>query len=416
MKPTLRCVLSLTFVFAAIGVRPIEAQKCRVLYSFAGGNDGKAPQGWLVRDGKRNLYGVTSDGGGTFAHCQSSYGCGTIFVVKPSGQEHVLYRFTDGIDGGYPFAGLTAGGEGELYGTASSGSGSSRGGTVFRIDARNGEFTLIHGLSDATDGGFVLSGVIRDSHGNLYGTAAGGGNRTASVCQLNGCGVVFEIDPNGNEKVLHTFIGPPDGSIPSTTLIRDPAGNLYGTTAGGGASNCGFGYGCGTIFRIDVHGNETILHSFAGGSDGDDPQAALIRDEEGNLYGTTYAGGTVGYGTVYKLDLSNSLSVLHSFEGPDGANPSAALVRDSAGNLYGTTYDGGDPSCGYLGSGCGVVFRLDPNGHYSLLHRFTGTSDGSLPTGSLLLDAAGNLYGIATYGGVLTQGVYNGVVFKITPE
>jgi len=199
-------------------------------------------------------------------------------------------------------------------------------------------------------------------------------------------------------------------------LTRDLAGNFYGTSAGGGASNCGSGYSCGTIFKIDAKGNETILHSFAGGSDGDNPQAALIRDEEGNLYGTTSAGGTVGFGTVFKLNPSNVLTVLHSFAGTDGANPSAALVRDSAGNLYGTTYDGGDSSCGYLGSGCGAVFRLDPNGNYSLLHTFTGNSEGAFSTGSLLLDAEGNLYGVASDSGYLTRGVHNGVLFQISPE
>ena len=167
------------------------------------------------------------------------------------------------------------GSDGKLYGTTSGGTGSALGGTFFRINPASRQMNVIYRFSDGGDGGLVRSGVIQGAHGSIYGTTWEGGDRTASTCQQNGCGVVFEVDKNGNEKVLNTFTGPPDGWGPAAGLTRDLEGNFYGTSAGGGASNCGSGYGCGTIFKIDAKGNETILHSFAGGSDG--PAAATLR-------------------------------------------------------------------------------------------------------------------------------------------
>jgi len=207
-------------------------------------------------------------------------------------------------------------------------------------------FTVLYTFTGGADGSFPQAGLVRDKRGNLYGTTAQGGSSTN--CFL-GCGVVFKLDTSGNETVLHTFTNTPDGALPLAALVRDKAGNLYGTTASGGTSVYG------TIFKLDTTGNETVRYSFAGAPDGTVPQAGLLRDKAGNLYGTTFSGGSTNAGpqnagTVFKLDSSGDETVLHSFtRSPDGAFPQAGLVRDKAGNLYGTTTFGGS-----LNRGSGV--------------------------------------------------------------
>jgi uncharacterized repeat protein (TIGR03803 family) len=189
-------------------------------------------------------------------------------------------------------------------------------------------------------------------------------------------------------------------------LVRDKAGNLYGTTLQGSPLNCIGTGGCGVVFKLDTTGTETVLHTFVG-PDGTYPIGDLVRDKAGNLYGTTYAGGTYGEGTVFKLDTTGTETVLYSFTGlADGAVPRAGLVRDKAGNLYGTTVEGGNLSCS-----CGVVFKLDPAGGETLLHTFTGGADGGILYGGLVRDKAGNLYGTTANGGASGAGT----VFKLTP-
>jgi uncharacterized repeat protein (TIGR03803 family) len=265
----------------------------------------------------------------------------------------------------------------------------------------------IYAFSGGSDGGGP-NGVIHGLNGALYGVTIGGGNLTNPSCQLGGCGVVFEISGVGQEKVLHTFTGPPDGWSPKGSLVEDTQGNLYGITNAGGVGTCN----CGTIYKIDAEGNEAILHSFSNSPDGALPTDGLMLDSQGNLYGVTWSGGAYENGTVFKLDRAGNLTILHSFSGSDGANPTSSLITDSAGNLYGFTYAGGDLSCGFEGSGCGTVFRLEPSGRLTTLHSFTGEgSDGLEPsTGHLLLDASGNLYGLTSFGGT---GLY-GTVFEIT--
>jgi uncharacterized repeat protein (TIGR03803 family) len=188
--------------------------------------------------------------------------------------------------------------------------------------------------------------------------------------------------------VLHSFGGADgDNSNHGAGLTRDAAGNLYGTTDRGGDLTCG-DVGCGTVYKIDRSGKETVLHRFTSTPDGDTPFAGVIRDTAGNLYGTTLTGGASGYGTVFKVDAKGKETVLHSFTGKDGALPRSGVVRDAAGNLYGTTETGG--SLDY-----GTVFRLEPNGKMTMLHAFTGGADGANPQVGVILDKAGNLYGIA---------------------
>jgi uncharacterized repeat protein (TIGR03803 family) len=189
--------------------------------------------------------------------------------------------------------------------------------------------------------------VIRDPAGNLYGTTNGAYSDVGGGGSHN-AGVVFKVDPFGNDTVLYSFTGGADGSSPNG-LIRDLQGNLYGTTSGGGAS------GAGVVFKVDTSGNETVLYSFAGGSDGGYPLwVTLVRDSAGDLYGTTGGGGASGAGVVFKLDTSGHETVLYSFTGgADGGTPYAGVVLSPEGNLYGTTAFGGQTNAG-------VVFEIKP--------------------------------------------------------
>jgi uncharacterized repeat protein (TIGR03803 family) len=204
--------------------------------------------------------------------------------------------------------------------------------------------------------------------------------------------------------VLHRFTGA-DGRIPSEYghLIEDPAGNFYGTTVSGGASNWG------VVFKLDTTGTETVLHSFTGSADGGYPLAGLIRDSAGNLYGTTQSAGIGLAGVVFKVDTAGTETVLYAFTGgADGAYPLGGLVRDSAGNLYGTASGGG-------ASSQGAVFKVDTTGTETVLYSFTGGEDGGYPLAGLTQDSAGNLYGTTSYGGSgrVTSG--DGVVFMLKP-
>jgi uncharacterized repeat protein (TIGR03803 family) len=232
-------------------------------------------------------------------------------------------------------------------------------------------FTLLYTFTGGADGGDPIGGLIMDAQGNLYGTTAEGGN----LACLQGCGTVFKLDTRGNETVLYSFIGTGgDGYFPSATLVQDVQGNLYGTTQVGGA------YGYGTVFKVNPSGSETVLYSFSGAGDGGDPNfAGLVTDNQGNLYGTTYFGGTYGYGTVFKLDSTDVETVLSSFTGVggDGAGPSGGLVRDAQGNLYGTTESGGANGGTF---GYGTVFKVDTTGKETVLHSFNG-NDGYQPWG-----------------------------------
>jgi len=256
------------------------------------------------------------------------------------------------------------------------------------LPAQAQTFTLLYGFKGKSDGGVPEAGLLRDAAGNLYGTTSQGGYRHGA-CSGYGCGTVFKLAPNGKLTVLHTFKGS-DGNLPTDALISDKAGNLYGTTLAGGV------HGGGTVFKVDRSGKETVLHSFAGSSDGR-PLGPLVRDKTGNLYGMTNAGGAYGQGTVFKINTSGKETVLYTFTGgSDGGQPAVGgLIPDGAGNLYGTTALGGVNTCSRQGSGCGVVFKLDPAGKETVLYTFTGGADGGEPLNGLTRDQAGNLYGSA---------------------
>lgn len=246
------------------------------------------------------------------------------------------------------------------------------------------QYTILHSFHGGNDGITPYGDLLRDSAGNLYGTTFLGG---PGNCTNSGCGTIYKIEVSGNKTILYRFQGS-DGYAPYGGLIRDAAGNLYGTTSGGGAS------GVGIVFKLEPSGHLIVLHTF-NGTDGKYPESTLVQDAAGNFYGTTFNGGSSDDGVVFKLDSIGNETVLHSFNGTDGKNPVAGLARDPAGDLYGTTFNGGSTSCD---GGCGVVFKIDSNGVETTLHQFNG-SDGEGPYAGVILDAAGNLYGTTTVGG-----------------
>jgi uncharacterized repeat protein (TIGR03803 family) len=307
----------------------------------------------------------------------------------------VLYTFTLGKDGGVPEAGLIRDANGNLYGTTALGGRGS--GTVFKLSP-TGKETVLYSFCSAgncADGSCPAAGVILDRKGNLYGTAYGGG----SLCGQGGSGngVVFELSPKGKgqwkETVLYTFKGAPDGANPAAGVILDTKGNLYGTTQFGGG-------GGGTVFKLSKTGKETVLYQFTGGNDGAFPVAGVTRDSKGNLYGTTYNGGMHFYGTVFKLSQTGKETVLHSFTGgSDGGYPRGGVIQ-GAKYLYGTAFIGGKLSCTFSNvPGCGVVFKLNMTGKETVLYSFNGGTDAAGPAAGVILDAKGNLYGTTQSGG-----------------
>jgi uncharacterized repeat protein (TIGR03803 family) len=366
----------------------------------------------------------------------------------------VIHSFTGGTDGANPLGGFFIVGD-YLYGTASSG-GSSGVGVVFRVNT-NGEETVLHEFSGGTDGANPEGHLVMDKDGNFYGTTNAGG--------VSNAGTVFKVTRKGVETVLYSFTGKPDGANPVAGLAIDKAGNLYGTTTAGGSS------GNGTVFELGIptvtggEWTEDVLYNFGTGTDGTIPIAGVTFDASGNLYGTTSAGGTYGYGTVFQLTPSTpswTENILHSFElGSDGGVPYAGLIL-YGGNFYGATTEGG--AGGQSGGGtifelknasgswtfnelyglsgwgiagsyrnllvvsgkiyatthcdgqnnAGTVYELSLSSgvwNYDPLYVFTGGSDGLYSISNLVADKEGNLYGVTLGGGADGYGV----AFKVTP-
>lgn len=401
-------LLATLFILPLIAAQSAQSPTFSLFHKFSGGGAGNYPAGGVIRDTPGNFYGVTQMGG--------SFNYGTVFMLSPTGKETVLHSFT-GQDGLWPSADLIRDDEGNLYGVTSDGGTAEGGkcqfgcGVVFKVDT-TGKETILHAFTGGADGGNPITPLLLDKAGNLYGVTYGGGDPSCT----GGCGVVFRLNSVGKETILYTFTGGGDGVGPST-LLRDASGNLYGSTRGGGDINCNRG-GCGTVFKLDKIGKKTILYSFTDAVDGSVP-TGLIRDVTGNFFGVAWQGGHLsgcggyGCGTVFKLDSSRHETVLYTFTGgSDGANPNPALIRDASGNLYGVTEDGGALNC-YGNIGCGTVFKVDAAGHETVLHTFTEI-DGQFAIG-LMRDAAGRFYG-TTYIGGSSKCLYGcGVVFSLTP-
>jgi uncharacterized repeat protein (TIGR03803 family) len=426
-KPTLLFVVIIAIWLTTFGANA-HAQSLTVLHNFSyfetannSLHPGPANCAWgsrsgLVRDAAGNLYGATCEGGPS--------GVGTVYKIDSSGNFSVLYSFAGAPqspnpppigDGAYPQASLIMDSAGNLYGTTETG-GALGGGTVFELVKASGygETILFSFLGSGSSaiGGLPLSPVVMDASGNIFGTTFYGG----PCCNI---GNVFElVNSSGSysETILHSFSGP-DGAHPLTGLLLDSAGNLYGSTYSGG-SNAPTQTPAGNVFELTNSGGTytfNVLYNFeTGPADGQSPDA-LVMDSAGNIYGATAYGGTAGYGTVFELVKASGYSetVLYNFtnSGGDGGSPFEGVIIDSAGNLYGTTYSGG-------ASNSGTIFELvNNNGSYAekVLYSFTG-ADGANPWAGLTTDDSGNLYGTTMNGGALGYGTVFQLAAALTPE
>jgi uncharacterized repeat protein (TIGR03803 family) len=327
-----------------------------VLHSFRGGStDGETPHASVVMDIAGSLYGTTIEGGS--GHC--SGGCGIVFRLEPTASgpwmETVLHQFAGGTDASEPYSGLVFDAAGNLYGATTAGGAGGQGAVYKLTPAGDGTWneSVIYSFEGSPDGASAWGVPVFDSSGNLYGTTNGGGAKNL--------GTIYELTPSAGggwtEQVLHSFHGASDGSDIFEGLTLDAAGNLYGAAETGGSA------GCGVAFELSRNASggwtETILHTFLGidAQDGENPNA-LIFDPAGNIYGTTVGGGTDNPGTIFKLAAgAGTETILYNFTGGnDGAYPSAPLIMDAAGNLFGTTLWGG-PAGDTVG---GVAFEFTP--------------------------------------------------------
>jgi len=346
-----------------------------IIYSFQGDADGSRPQATLVAGPGGILYGTTEEDGATQF--------GTVFALSPpeaggtAWTKTILWNFTGGNDGGYPYFGaaLIIDSNGALYGTTLRG-GTKSDGTAFMLKPPMGvgkpwTETVLHSFQGGKDGYFPVGGLLMGAGGELYGTTEAGGAKSN--------GTLFRLTPPAAGKktwtktTLHPFAGGKDGSSPYSTLIADANGALYGTTYfGGGSSACG-SFGCGTVYRLSppVAGSAgwkaTILHAFQSGADSEYPEAGLVADTSGTLYGTAFGAYPDRLGAAFKLTppapgaTKWTETILHAFaDNPDGNSPQGALLAGPAGVFYGTTTDGGGGGAGICGRGCGSVFLVTP--------------------------------------------------------
>jgi uncharacterized repeat protein (TIGR03803 family) len=375
----------------------VQAQTFTTLYAFKYGTDGGLATGGLIQDSAGNLYGATEVGGNLNCKYGSTgfLGCGVIYKVAPDGTETVLYNFLGGTDGAGPKATLIRDAHGNFYGTTAAGGDASCSlgagygcGTIFKLSPSGVETVLyrFHGL----DGQSPAGGLYLDKTGNLWGTTQFGG-LIPNSCLSNGCGTLFRLDPSGKLHT-HAFKGEPtDGYWPLGGLIADATGNIYGTTQFGGL------YNDGTLFVVTTSGQFKLLHSFNVATDGAGVTGILLSG--GKLYGPTTSGGPNTGGTVFALNL-NTDSVLYSFFSlNDNLTPfaSGVVARDPSGNIYGTTAFDAD---------YGTVYEVAADGTYSILHYFEGVGDGENPMAGLIRDSQGNLYGTTQNGST---------VFKLVP-
>lgn len=403
----------------------------KVLNVFGQKLDGTGPGAALSSGEGGVFYGTTPTGGVPNGTCAEIYSlsCGAVFEVEQSKEgwkEKLLYSFAAGLDGATPTASVAGDGLGNLYGTTTAGGkGCSTShlpgcGTVFELapSKRGWKERVIYRFAGGSDGAYPATSLTFDQTGNLYGVTSTGGGCTVSQ---GGCGTVFELMPSGGrwtEKVLYSFQGGTDGSYPSSPLLFDALGNLYGTASWGGQ------IGCGNVFRLSPASgdtwSETVLYSFTNqNGDGCNPLGNLAFDSQGNLFGTTNQGGDynadecsyVGCGTVFELTPGSGSwveSVIDAFNSNDGAFPGGGVSLDSLGNIYVAVSEGG--SSGNDGTLVELTSAGNGTWNESVLYDFGGV-DGNSPNGPLVLDSAGNLYGTTTSGGAVNLGT----VFEYSP-
>jgi uncharacterized repeat protein (TIGR03803 family) len=404
------------FVLCATTAIPLPAQTFTTLYSFNGPN--VKPYAGLVQATNGDLYGTT--------YGSWNLSSGTVFKITPSGTLTTLYSFcaqSACTDGQNPAAGLIQATNGDLYGTTVGGGANCAFtggcGTVFKITP-SGILTTLYSFCSqggCADGQSPYAGLVQAASGDFYGTTYFGGAN-------NGNGTIFKITPNGTLTTLYSFCaqsGCTDGANPYAGLVQATDGDFYGTTYQGGAgSNACSGIGCGTIFKITPGGTLTTLYSFcsqSGCTDGAYPYAGLVQATNGNFYGTMLGGGADGWGTVFKITPSGTLTTLYSFPCsqsgcPDGQYPYGTLVQATNGDLYGTTLDGGATAAGGA-TGYGTIYKITPSGTLTTLYNFcsqSGCTDGANPFAGLVQDTNGDLYGTASSGG----GAEYGTVFSLS--
>ncbi|MGA2370463.1 MAG: choice-of-anchor tandem repeat GloVer-containing protein [Candidatus Korobacteraceae bacterium] len=414
-------VMTAAFVLALFAGQPAKAQTFEVIHTFTGGGDGSNPVSGLTFDRGGNLYGGTGLGGNKSEYCGPT--CGMIFKMVRTGSSWIyqpLYLFV-GMEGGPGPSRITIGPNGSLYGLG--------GDAAYNLTPPPTRcISFVCQWNDTVLWTFCCGadspgGLTFDQAGNMYSGSEDGGEINHCSGGL-GCGFIFQLVPTSEGwtyNVIYEFHDGNQGAHPTGELIVDSSGNLYGTTAGlyGGDGN-------GNVFKLTPsqagYWNETVLYTFQGGSDGRFPQAGVIFDSKGNLYGASSEGGANNGGTVFELTAANgwAFNLLYSLPasqfGVTGVN--ASMIMDSAGNLYGTTFVSGAYN---LGS----VFKLTHGSGgwtYTDLHDFTGASDGAYPVGSLVMDSNGNIYGAAEAGGSTSSNCdvgWNyqcGVLFEITPN
>jgi uncharacterized repeat protein (TIGR03803 family) len=391
-----------------------------VLYDFQAGDDGASPQGALVAGRGGVIFGATAFGGTGCFH-----GCGTVFELKKNGgayTESVLYRFAGGTDGEGPGSGVIADANGALYGTTEYGGDSAGDGTVFKLTPSGTAYveSVLYRFRGGKDGDGPLAGLTMDRAGNLYGATLLGGNGPACGTTASGnvgCGTLFELRRSGSsytEHVLYRFQSGADGATPGSPPIfvgRD----LYGTAAtGGGNPKCGgapINAGCGTVYELSPRrrGGWTlsVVYAFTGTpNDAANPFAGLVAGSGGTLYGVGQYGGSANEGAAFAVvPAGHSESVLHSFTGgSDGSYPTPTLAESRGGTLYGTSEFGGPANAG-------VVFSIVPSGAERVLLAFDSPAGGEYPVGGILVGRKDALYGTATYGG--TASAAAGVAFRL---
>jgi uncharacterized repeat protein (TIGR03803 family) len=371
-------VISMALFLATLS----PAQTFRTLLNFNGGNGAQPFYGSLIEGVDASLYGTTAGGG--------AYGYGSVFKITLGGELTTLYSF-NGPQGYYPYTAVVQGADGSLYVTTEYG-GVNYYGTIEKLTPA-GERTTLHAFS-GPDGAYP-GGLIQARDGDLYGVTSGGGG--SSNC-LDGCGTVFKITCDGELTTLYSF-SLTDGAGPFAALIQTGDGALYGTAPNGGSAACASG--CGLLFKVVPNGTLTTLHEFDV-ADGAEPFGSLIQAADGDLYGTTIAGGSNSGGTVFKITTAGQLTTLYSFGPDDGYQPYGALVQATDGNFYGATNYGAT----YLD---GTVFKVTPSGELTTLHIFDG-ADGRLPYAGLAQATDGNLYGTTAYGG----DHLDGAIFRIS--
>ncbi len=414
VKRGISSIISLVFIVGLVMTGSVQAQRFQVLHTFTGGADGANPSTGLTIDGSGNIYG-TAFGGGT-------QGYGTVFDLGDDGgggwSLTPIYSFQEGTDGAGPAGSLVVGPDGALYGSTAAGGGGPcsdedgyRGcGTVFMLRPQGGPpltvlhswlSTILYRFSD-TDGADPQGPLTFDSAGNIYGTTTSGGDA--------GWGLIYELVASGGgwtQNILYQAQDDGDGAYPWGGVVFDQSGNLYGVFSQNGPDDYG------AVYKLSPTGSgwqESTIHAFTfTGDNGSTPQSGLVFDNAGNLYGTTVHDRNGG-GTLFEMERSGnwSYSLVYGLSGGINLGPYDKLAMDASGNLYGTTY--GDGQYGY-----GSVFKLTASGGggwtYTLLHAFSGGSDGGNPICQLAIDSSGNLYGTTTGGGAYNKGV----VFEITP-